>query len=296
MHQKTDRIHPPGKSPIFIISGNLGSLGEQLVRTVLAQFQGVDLQVDLPIEIVPRVHHREKIEQAVTEAATRRGIIVHTIVNPNLRQALINEAHEQNVVAIDVVGPLLDCLAGILDQEPIGKPGLYRQLHKTYFKRIEAIEYTIAHNDGLKFQEWPQAEIVLLGVSRVGKTPLSLYLSMLGWKVANIPLIPEIPPRAELFQLDSCRVVGLTMDPSQLLHHRRHRRSRLGIQGRSAYDSPQKLYEELEAARHIMRRGRFAIIDVTNKPIETSADQVIDKVTRYQEKGSKTKDGGPPMV
>ncbi len=266
----------PSNAPVYIISGGMGALGEQLVRSTLAQFHGVDV----PIKIYARVHHMNQAKTAVDEAAATGGTIVHTLVNAEIRQAVIEMAQEKQLAAIDGIGPFLDHMSTVLNQEPSGKPGLYRQLHETYFKRITAIEFTMAHDDGVNYNRWHQADIVLTGVSRVGKTPISIYLSMLGWKVANIPLIANIPPHEALFQLDRRRVVGLVIDPNQLLQHRKHRQSSLGVKGRSPYVDPTKIYRELEAARKIFRRGGFRTIDVSNKPIETSADQIVELVSR----------------
>jgi len=265
---------PP--APVFVVSGNLGALGEQLVRTGLAQFEGVKVSV----KIVPRVHHVSQLSAIVDEAAQAGATIVNTMVNDRVRQALIELAGQKNVPAIDALGPFLEHMAARLNRQPIGKPGMYRQLHATYFERIEAIEFTMTQDDGVNYQKWQQAEIVLVGVSRVGKTPISLYLSMLGWKVANVPLVAPIEPAAALFQLDRRRVVGLTIDPTQLLHHRRHRQSQLGVSGKSDYTEVEKIYSELEFARRVCRRGGFKIIDVTDKPIESSADEIIEVVSR----------------
>lgn len=261
---------------IFVVSGSFGTSGEQLVRKVLAQFQGVEV----PVKIVPRVHHGDQIAKIVAEARQVGGIIVNTLENQDLSRALIRQADASQVVIIDLVRSLLDHLAGALGQEPIGKPGLYRQLHETYFKRVEAIEYTLAHDDGKNHQGWSQAEIVLVGVSRVGKTPISLYLSMMGWKVANVPIVKGIEPREELFQLDQRRVVGLLLDPNQLVQYRQHRQRRLNTSLRSKYVDPLNLYEEVEHARWLMRSNGFRTLDVTNKPIETSADEVLQLVQR----------------
>lgn len=261
---------------IFVVSGSFGTSGEQLVRKVVAQFQGIEV----PVKIVPRVHHTDQIARIVSEANQKGGLIVNTLENHELTQALIKQADEAQVVVIDLVHNLLDHLASALGQEPIGKPGLYRQLHETYFKRVEAIEYTLAHDDGKNHQGWAQAEIVLIGVSRVGKTPISLYLSMMGWKVANVPIVKGIEPHQELFELDQRRVVGLLLDPSQLVQYRQHRQRRLNTGLRSKYVDPLNLYEEVEHARWLMRSHGFRTLDVTNKPIETSADEVLELVQR----------------
>jgi len=145
---------------------------------------------------------------------------------------------------------------------------------------VAAIEFAMAHDDGQNRDGWPQAEIVLTGVSRVGKTPLSMYLSILGWKVANVPLIKGISPPLELFQLDHRRVIGLSIEPGQLVIHRQQRQRRLGAPGPSDYTDPAAINEELEVARQLFQRGRFTVVDVTDKPIETSADEIIERVTR----------------
>ncbi|HMQ50979.1 MAG TPA: pyruvate, water dikinase regulatory protein [Anaerolineae bacterium] len=219
---------------LFVVSGSFGTSGEQIVRKVLAQFQGVEV----PLKIVPRVHHNGQIAKIVDEASQVGGIIVNTLENYELTRSLTKQAAQAQVVVIDLVRSLLDHLASTLSQEPIGKPGLYRQLHETYFKRVEAIEYTLAHDDGKNHQGWAQAEIVLVGVSRVEKTPISLYLSMMGWKVANVPIVKGIEPHQELFQLDPRRVVGLLLDPSQLVQYRQHRQRHLNTGLRSKYVDP----------------------------------------------------------
>jgi regulator of PEP synthase PpsR (kinase-PPPase family) len=263
-------------APIYIVSGGVGASGEQLARTALAQFQ----DVDMPVIIVPHVHQVGQVEEVIQRTANTGGTIVHTLVDVDIRRSLIRLARDNNVVAIDVMGRLLGRLTDVLGQEPIGQPGLYRQLRQDYFERVEAIEYTVAHDDGRKPDEWSLAEIVLVGISRVGKTPLSMYLSVLGWQVANVPLVKEVPLPPELFQLDRRRVVGLTIEPGQLVGHRQRRQHRLGLAGESAYTNPLELYEEVEAARRLYRRAGFAIADVTDKPIEESADEVIALVGR----------------
>ena len=265
------------RPPIFIVSGGVGASGEQLVRTALAQFKGVGV----PVVIVPQVHDAAQVEKAVTRAAESGGTIVHTLVDEEMRQTLTRLARERNVPAIDAIGRLLSHLTEVLDQEPIGQPGLYRQLRQAYFDRVEAIEFTMAHDDGKNIQGWAQAEIVLVGVSRVGKTPLSMYLAVRGWKVANVPLVPDISPPPKLFELDRRRVVGLTIEPGQLIDHRQQRQRTLGVSGAgSAYIDPTKMYEEVDAARRLYRRNGFAIVNITDKPIEESADEVIALVTR----------------
>lgn len=262
--------------PIFIVSGGMGSIGEEVVRSALAQFQ----ELDAPLTIIPHVRHGEQIEEVIDRVASEGGVIVHTLMDMNMRQLLVLAANRRNIPAIDLVGPLLAWLSELLNRAPLGRPGLYRHLRASYFKRIAAIEYTVAHDDGRNPQGWDEAEIVLAGVSRTGKTPLSMYLSVQGWKVANVPLVKGIDPPQELFEIDRRRVFGLVIDPEQLINHRLKRQSRLGISLGAAYTDLEEVDNEVEATRRIFRRSGFSIVNVTDKPIEETADEIIARITR----------------
>lgn len=272
-HNKPRAAAPP---PIYVVSGGVGASGEQLVHTVLAQFP----ERRVPVIVVPHVHQIAQVEEVIAQAATTGGTVVHTLVDAGLRGALARLARKRGVAALDPMGDLLSRLADVLGQEPVEQPGLYRQLNLAYFERVAAIEFAMAHDDGRRPEDWPQAEIVLIGVSRVGKTPFSMYLSVLGWKVANVPLIGEIPAPPGLFTLDRRRVIGLSVEPGQLVLYRQQRRQRLHAPGLEAYTDPAAIYDEVQAARQVFRQGGFSAIDVTDKPIETSANQVVDLITR----------------
>lgn len=262
-------------APLFVVSGGDGTSGEKIANTLLAQFKNVNVAV----MIEQYVRTRERIEAIVAHAAAVQGTVLHTLVDHDLRRLLIERAHAQQVAEVDLFGPLLDHLAQTLGQTPIGKPGLYRDLHQAYFRRIEAIEFTVAHDDGQRVDELEHADIVLLGVSRVGKTPLSIYLSTLGWKVANVPLVPPMAPPDPIFRIERRRIVGLTATPEKLLTHRRWREQNLGISG-GAYSKRDLIIEEMRAARHLFYQHGIAMIDVTDKPVETSGEEVIALVTR----------------
>ncbi len=263
-----------GYPPLFIVSGGYGESGNQVAQTALAQFSGANL----PIIVVPHVKEESQLREAVERAAATHGTILHTLVNTSHRVALIQMARERNVVTIDLIGTLLWRLTNVLGREPVGQPGLYRQLREEYFNRVEAIEFTVAHDDGKRIDELSAAEIVLVGPSRVGKTPLSMYLSISGWKVSNVPLTSELGPPPELFTIDRRRVVGLTIDPNQLQSHRKRRQRRLAAGGRSAYTDLQSINQELELARLVFRRGGFPEVNVTERTIEDTADEVIGLV------------------
>jgi regulator of PEP synthase PpsR (kinase-PPPase family) len=261
---------------VYIISGGQGTSGERIVRATLAQFQ----DVTVPIRVVPGVRDRVAIQQVVRDATANSGLIVHTLVDTELRNALTDLARENNVTTVDLQGPLLLQLTRLLGQEPKGEPGLYQQLRAPYFRRIEAMEFAVDHDDGRRIDELHLAEIVLTGVSRVGKTPLSMYISTQGWRVANVPLMREVTPPEQLFEIDNRRVVGLAIQPGQLVAFRQFRQQRLGLSSKSTYSTAEELYEEVEYARKIFRRGGFRTLDITDRPIEETAEDIIAHVTR----------------
>lgn len=261
----------PSSPTIFILSGGIGSSGEQLVNTVLAQFPGAAVSVVM----VGSLRQAGQIHETLARARAAGGLVVHTLVEAPLRSLLIQEAQRLGVPALDLMGPLIHWLSQASGQEPLGKPGLYRQLNRQYFERVAAIDFAMAHDDGKSPDEWEQAEFVLVGVSRVGKTPLSLYLAVLGWKVANVPLVPQLPIPEALFGLDPRRVFGLTIDPDQLLSYRLKRQSRLGVSGASDYVDPEGIEIELREAHKVFQRGNFEVIDMTDRTIELGADEIL---------------------
>jgi [pyruvate, water dikinase]-phosphate phosphotransferase / [pyruvate, water dikinase] kinase len=263
--------HTNSTPTIFVISGGVGASGEQVVHTLLAQFPKNAVRVIT----VGNVRQSEQIAGVLEKAQRIDALVVHTLVDPLLHDHLVRESYRLQVQAIDLMGQLIEWVTKKVGIAPKCQPGLYRQLHKEYFDRVSAIDFTMAHNDGKNPDGWPQAEAVLVGVSRVAKTPLSLYLAVLGWKVANYPLVPQVPISESLFSLDPQRVFGITLEPGQLLQYRLRRQRQLGAPGPSAYVDPQAVYEEVENALKVFRRGRFTIIDMTDKTIEQGADEII---------------------
>ncbi len=261
---------------IYVVSGGQGNSGRQLVQATLAQF----MNANVPIEVIAGVRQTAQLEYVVRRAQKDDGLIVHTLVDPDLRNSLNGLAQTRNVTCFDLQGALLLYLTRRLGQEPKGEPGRYSRLREPYFKRIEAMEFTVDHDDGKRIEELHMAEIVLAGVSRVGKTPLSMYLSTHGWRVANVPLVREMPPPGQLFEVDHRRVFGLMVDPGELVSFRQYRHRRLGLSAKVDYNDPEKLHDELEYARDIFRRGHFSIVDITDKPIEESAEEIISRITR----------------
>lgn len=259
---------------IIIVSGGTGSSARHLVQTALAQFPDADLKV----EMLPVVRKPAELEEIIARAATSQAIVTHTLVDSHLRRKLIALAREYQVTEVDLMGPLLEQVGQHLGQAPLEQPGLYRKQNEEDLRRVEAIDFTVEHDDGKRVDDLGQAQIVLAGVSRVGKTPLSIYLATLGWKVANVPIIKGIQPPKQLFQIDAGRVVGLTVQPGQLVLYRQIRARHMGIAQRSTYAQAEASAEELEYAHTMFRRGKFRIVDTTDKSIEEAAQEVLNAV------------------
>jgi regulator of PEP synthase PpsR (kinase-PPPase family) len=261
--------------PIYIVSGGKGLAGEAVVQSVLIQFPNNKV----PVIIEPDILNQEKVNEVVYKALETNGIVVHTMVDPEIRKLLIESCTKNGVNHIDLVGNLSDYLSTLLKIQPISKPGLYRLANIAYFQRVEALDFTLKQDDGQNPDKISQADIILTGVSRTGKTPLSIYLAMFGWKVANVPIVYGIDPPHSLFQTDPQRVFGLDISPLYLISQRANRIKNLGLSEDSDYINKRKVSDELEFARRIFEKGSFTVIRITNKPIESSANEILTILT-----------------
>ena len=273
--------------PIYIVSGGKGLAGDAIVQSVLIQFPNNKV----PVIITPDVLNQEKMDEVISKALATKGIIVHTMVDPEARKMLIASCVQSGVRHIDLAGELSDYLSNLLHTEPISQPGLYRLSNIAYFKRVEAIDFTLKVDDGQNPERINQADIILTGVSRTGKTPLSVYLAMFGWKVANVPLVLGIQPPDELFKADPERVFGLNISPVYLIAQRANRVKNLQMDEDADYINKRKVADELEYARRIFERGGFTEIQITNKPIESSANEILTILTsRFEQEKWKKED------
>jgi regulator of PEP synthase PpsR (kinase-PPPase family) len=262
--------------PVYVVSCGEGINGEQLTRSALVQFP--DFRCEL--KKVAHVKREDQVDKIVNEAKESDGIILHTVVSNHIRAYLESLAKKEGVPVFDAMGPVLDILSERLDTEPLCEPGRFRKFNQVDMNRINAIEFAVSHDDGLNPQDLDKAEIILIGVSRSGKTPLSMYLAFQGWKVSNVPIVPEFPLIDELLKADKKRVVALFIDSEQLMSHRRIRRSRVGLDTGIEYSSASGVFNEVETVRKLYRKNRFSMINVSNKPIESSAEEVISIIKR----------------
>lgn len=263
-------------APVFIVSGGTGASGLQLVNTILAQFPGLNV----PVVTKAHVKDVEDLHEVLGSAGKSGGIVVHTLVDSHLRNMFNSLGVTYGVFVVDLMGALIDRLTSILGTEPVCRPGLYRSLNREYFDRVDAIEFSMDHDDGQGMQDISGADIVLLGASRVGKTPLAMYLAMKGYKTANVPLVSGQMSPESIMGVDAGRVIGLLIDAERLAAFRRERKEKLGLPGHDDYSDLRKIFNELEQARIFFKKKGYAVIDVTDKPLETSADEVMKIITR----------------
>lgn len=257
--------------PVYVVSGGKGLAGNNMVHSLLIQYPNNNV----PVIIVPHITEEKQIVKLIEKVKLEGGLITHTLVNRGLRDFLKKSCDEKGVRHIDFMGELADYFDETLKIPSLQSPGLYRELNQEYFDRIEAIEFTLNHDDGLSPGKLHKAEIILTGVSRSGKTPLSVFLAMYGWKVANIPLVLGIEPPRELFEVDPNRVFGLTIAPSQLISHRIKRLRSLDHSENTSYVDERQIVQEIRNANLIFERGKFTVINVSNKPVETSANEIL---------------------
>lgn len=258
-------------SHIYAVSDATGTTAERVVRAALVQFE--DHQIE--ITRIGAVRTKAQIREIVCEAYKSGGFVVHTFVYEELRHAILTEGRSQNVITIDLMGPLLARLSELLATPPRSEPGLFQPFDTAYLERIDAINFTVGHDDGRHVGDLDKAEIVLVGVSRTSKTPVSIYLAYRGWKVANVPITLGIEPPGELFSLPRRRVVGLVVKPVRLSELRRARVERMGTRALGYADLEYVRAEIAYAYKIFERRRDWPLVDVTAKPIEEVAAEVV---------------------
>ena len=233
---------------------------------------------------MPYIKDKEQIDKAVEEAAANDALICYTLVSPELRNYLAERANMFKVQTIDVLGPMLDIVSAKTGMVPRNQAGLIHSLDHEYFKRVEAVEFAVKYDDGKNPLGLTKADVVLIGVSRTSKTPLSMYLAHKQIKVANVPLVPELNPPEELFKVPPYKIIGLLIDPYKLNEIRAARLKTMGLSDTAVYADVKRINEELEYARGIMRRLHCQIINVSNRAIEETAGIILDYVRKNKER------------
>jgi regulator of PEP synthase PpsR (kinase-PPPase family) len=261
-----------GECHVFAVSDGTGDTVEKMARAALLQFDGSTVV----LHRINRVRSVAEVNDVLDRALEAHGLVVHTLVDESVRRHLNERAVQAGIWAVDLLGPLMGGLEQLFASPPRLRPGLFHQVNETYFKRIDAIEFTLKHDDGQGLGTLGQADVLLVGISRTSKTPLSVYLAHEGYRTANVPLVRELGAPRELFEVDQRRVAGLTIDPEHLQMIRRERLRRYHHPDGKRYADLRNIEEELEYSRGIFRQNRlWPVIDVTGKAIEETANEVL---------------------
>jgi regulator of PEP synthase PpsR (kinase-PPPase family) len=260
------------QATIYILSDGTGETASTMIRAALVQYS----EAAINIVRCKNVRTEEQIDSLLDDVASRQGMIVFTMVSPQMTRKVLEGSSQKGIPAVDLMGPLLKVLDTFFGRTEKHTAGLLRAVDDQYFKRIEAIEYTVKHDDGKTTADLEQADIVLVGISRTSKTPLSIFLSHKGWKVANIPLVLNRPPPEELFKIDQRRIVGLTIDPNSLTRIRKKRLEKFGQDPGSEYASMAHIQAESEFAKALFKQNRrWPVFDVTDRALEETAAEIV---------------------
>jgi [pyruvate, water dikinase]-phosphate phosphotransferase / [pyruvate, water dikinase] kinase len=258
------------KTNVYIVSDSIGETAELVVKASLIQFNNGEYK----IQRIPYVDDEGTIKETIELAKENNAMIAFTLVKNHLRKFILEESAKNNIIAIDIMGPVIDGMKKHFKREPKLQPGIVHKLDEDYFKRIEAIEFAVKYDDGRDPRGILRADIVLIGVSRTSKTPLSQYLAHKKYKVANVPIVPEVEPPEELFKVDPKKCIALTIDPKILNHIRKERLLALGLNEKASYAKLERIEDELQYFNKIVSRLGCKVIDVSNKAVEETANVI----------------------
>ncbi|GIP39270.1 kinase/pyrophosphorylase [Paenibacillus sp. J31TS4] len=256
---------------IFVCSDSVGETAEAVARATIRQFGSQPVR----LKRFSQIRTEDEVLAMMEEAAAEGGFVVYTLVQPELREMIREEAIRLGVRAVDVMGPMMQAFVDTFHDSPSSKPGFQQEMNDDYFRHIEAIEYAVKCDDGRDTHSLGLADAILVGVSRTSKTPLSIFLAYKGYRVANIPIVPEVKPPQELFAVDPRRIVGLTMNPEKLNKIRSERLKAVGLPDEARYAQLARIEEEIAFADELMKRLGCPVIDVTDKAIEETAGLIL---------------------
>jgi regulator of PEP synthase PpsR (kinase-PPPase family) len=261
------------KLKVIIISDGTGETATAISRAVMAQFKNRDVYFTR----YKNIRTTEQIDAIFNEAAIHHDLVIHTIVSGKLREYISEISRIKHVRTLDLIGPALTAFSNFFNQEPMAEPGLLHAVNDEYYKRVEAMEFTLNHDDGRNLESLHLADVILVGVSRTSKTPLSVYLSQHGIKVVNIPMIKDQPMPTNLFEIDQRKIFALTINPESLSEIRKNRLQRLGANKHQGdYAEHDKIVEEIEWANNIFKENkRWPVFNVTDKALEETAADIM---------------------
>jgi len=262
------------KPNVYVLSDSVGETAELVIKAGLSQFNDGEYQ----IQRIPYVEDKQTIDEAIQLAKENKGMIGFTLVDPNLRNYVNKQAEKWDIEAIDIMGPTLSAMEKVFKHQPKLEAGLVHKLDEDYFKRIEAIEFAVKYDDGRDTRGIARADIILIGVSRTSKTPLSQFLAHKRFKVANVPIVPEVDPPEELLEVEPGKCIGLRISPEKLYEIRKERLKALGLGDQATYANIERIYTELSYFDKIVKRIGCRVIDVSHKAVEETANNILQVI------------------
>jgi regulator of PEP synthase PpsR (kinase-PPPase family) len=258
---------------IYIISDATGQSALHILRAAIVQFE----QSRTKMMLFHDIDSKAGLKKILDQAREAKALVAFTFVKKDMRDYASAYCVKNSLLHLDILGPLISTLSSYLGLEPLETPSLLRKVDARYFKRIDAIEYTLGHDDGRGVSHLMEADIVLVGLSRSSKTPTSFYLAQEGYKVANVPIVPGIPLPDELVEIDQHKIVCLTIDPEVLQKIRKVRQKNSGL--KPSYSDIKKVFAEVEYVWELIKKHRsWKVVDTTNKSIEETAWEIIHYV------------------
>jgi len=262
---------------LIIASDSVGETAELVTKACTSQFNQFGKALDTVR--LPYIETHENVDEVISIAKEQQSIVIYTLVKPAIRNYMKEQLEENQLKHVDIMGPLMTILTEELNEQPLNEPGMVHKLDEDYFKKIEAIEFAVKYDDGRDSRGLTKADIILIGVSRTSKTPLSQYLAHKRYKVMNVPLVPEVDPPELLFSIDPAKCIALKIDPEKLNAIRKERLVQLGLNDNASYAQNQRIHEELVYFDKVVSRINCPVIDVSNKAIEETANEIIKIVT-----------------
>ncbi|WP_274311704.1 pyruvate, water dikinase regulatory protein [Staphylococcus hyicus] len=261
------------KVKIIIASDSVGETAELVAKACISQFKNVESTAD--IIRYPYIETKQNIDEIIQMAKENNSMIIYTLVRPDIRAYMADLIKDNHLKSVDIMGPIMSMMEATFQQQPINEPGIVHKLDEDYFKKIEAMEFAVKYDDGKDPKGLPKADIVLIGVSRTSKTPISQYLAHKRYKVMNVPIVPEVNPPEMLFEIDPKKCIALKITSEKLNAIRKERLKQLGLSDSARYATDTRIEEELDYFNKIVERIGCPVLDVSNKAIEETANNII---------------------
>ena len=268
------------KFHLHLVSDSTGETVSSVARAAIAQFDDLD-----PEEHVwSLVRTSRQLDKVINGIEANPGVVIYTLISKDLRDQLRSYCHQKNLPCIPVLARIMTEMSAFLGVKPSTNPGRQHEMNDEYFSRVEAVNYTLAHDDGQATWDLQDADVVIVGVSRTSKSPTCVYLANRGYKAANVPYVKGTPLPENLSSLKRPLVVGLTIDPERLLQIRRSRMQSINQEGETSYTDHEAVLEEIQDAKKFFGKHRWPIIDVTRRSVEETAAQIINLYHQHYEK------------